>query len=295
MIQNHPLQDQQCLHSAINNNRIHNTYTSPIHTHKTYHSSSRLTVHTNQPNHKINTEPVAIPARVNTMMTNPCTLPRSGNSLFELSKQHFADQPVESTPVIINAENDNLPVHLINHSNRDVAVPKHIYVGALEKVQESDRDNLSTNATPEPVSQHALSECLAHSDLLPSQRQSMHILLKENSGVFGSSIADLSSTPLVQHYIDTGNAKPIKQRLNFLKLTKWKVDFETNTVETGSTLYLANTHYMQSSNSTIIIPKIWRLPTLPAAVKQEGLLDDCTHANYSNHTNRSCILHPLSF
>ena len=189
------------------------------------------------------------------MMTNPCTLPRSGNSLFELSKQHFADQPVESTPVIINAENYNLPVHFINHSDRDVVVPKHTYVGAMEKVQESDQDNLSTNATPEPVSQHALSECLAHSDLLPSQRQSMHTPLQENSGVFRSSIVGLSSTPLVQHYIDTGNAKPIKQGLNFLKLTKSKVDFETNTVETGLTLYSTSICYMQSSNSTIIIPK----------------------------------------
>ena len=96
---------------------------------------------------------------------------------------------------------------------------------------------------------------LAHSDLLPSKRQSMHILIQENSGAFGSSIADLSSTPLVQHYIDTGNAKPIKQGLNFLKFTKSKVDFETNTVETGSTQYPGNNHYMPSSNSTIIIPK----------------------------------------
>ena len=49
--------------------------------------------------------------------------------------------------------------------------------------------------------------------------------------------------------------------LNFLKLTKSKVDFETNTVETGSTLYLANIHCMQRSNSTIIIPKsdVYRL------------------------------------
>ena len=42
-------------------------------------------------------------------------------------------------------------------------------------------------------------------------------------------------------------------------LTLWldtlTVDFETNTVETGSTLYPTNTHYTQSSNSTIIIPK----------------------------------------
>ena len=83
----------------------------------------------------------------------------------------------------------------------------------------------------------------------------MHTLLRENSGVFGSSITALSSSPLVQHYIDTGNAKPIKQGLNFLKLTKSKVDFETNTVETGSTLYPVNTHYIPNSNFTIIIPK----------------------------------------
>ena len=72
------------------------------------------------------------------MITNPCTLSRSGNSLFELSKQHFANQTVESTPpVIINAENDNSPVHFINHSDRDVVAPKHTYLGAMEKVQES--------------------------------------------------------------------------------------------------------------------------------------------------------------
>ena len=158
VIQNHPLQDQQCLYPPINADHIHNTYTAPIHIPNTYHTSSRLTVHTNPSYHKVNTEPVTIPARVNTMMTNPCTLPRCGNSLFELSKQHFADQPVESTPVITNAANDNLPVDFINHSDCDVVVPKHTYVGAMEKVQESDQDNLPTNATPEPVSQHALSE-----------------------------------------------------------------------------------------------------------------------------------------
>ena len=255
LIQNHPLQDQQCIHSSINADHIHNTYTPPIHTSNTYHSSSHLTVYTNPPYHKINTEPVTIPAKVNTMITNPSTLSRSRNSLFKLSKQHFGNQPVESTPVIIKTENDNLPVHFINHSDHDVVVPKHTYVGVMENVQESDRDNLVTNATPEPVSQHVLSECLAHSDLLPSQGQSMHTPLQENPGVLGSSIANLSSIPLVQHYTDTANAKPIKQGLNFLKLTKSGVDFETNTIETGSTLYPANTHYMPSSNSTIIIPK----------------------------------------
>ena len=52
--------------------------------------------------------------------------------------------------------------------------------------------------------------------------------------------------------------------LNFLKLTKSKVDFETNTIEPGSTLYPANTHYMKSPNSTNVIPKsdVYRLDQL---------------------------------
>ena len=86
--------------------------------------------------------------------------------------------------MIINAANDNLPIHFINHSDRDVVVPKLTYVGAMEKVQESDRHNLSTSATLAPVSQHALSKCLAQSDLLPSQCQLVHTLLQENSGLW---------------------------------------------------------------------------------------------------------------
>ena len=56
VIQNDPFQDQQSFHPLINADHIQNTYTPPIHTPYTYHSFSRLTVHTNQANHKINTE-----------------------------------------------------------------------------------------------------------------------------------------------------------------------------------------------------------------------------------------------
>ena len=151
----------------INANHIHNTYTPPIHTPNTYHSSSRLTVHPNPSYHVVNAAPVSIPTRTNTIMTIPCTLPRSKNYLFEPSAQSFAHQPVEFKPARINAENDNLPVHFINHSNHEVVTPTHSYVRAMEKVQESNQDTLSTKTSPEPVSQHALSKCLAHSDLLP--------------------------------------------------------------------------------------------------------------------------------
>ena len=164
----------------INVDHIHNTYTPPIHTPNTNHPSSCLTLHPKQPYHKINTEPVTIPARANTVMTIPCTLPCSGNSLLEPLKQYFVNQPVQYTPVIITAENGNIPVHFTNHSDHEVVIPKHSYVGAKgEKVQESDQDILLTNTSPEPVSQHALSKCLAHSDLLPKITPPLKITIQE--------------------------------------------------------------------------------------------------------------------
>ena len=135
----------------INTNHIYNTYTPLIHAPTQYHSHLHVTVTPNHPYHVINTAPVIIPARTNTIMTIPCTLPCSGNYLFEPSAQNFADYPVHCTPVIINAANDNLPVHFISQCDRDVVVPKHTYFGAMEKVQESNRDNLSTNATLEQL------------------------------------------------------------------------------------------------------------------------------------------------
>ena len=172
----------------INTNHTYNTYTPPIHAPIPYHPHPRITVLPNHPNHVINATSVTIPARKNTIMTIPCTLPCSRNYWFEPSEQNFADHPVHCTPVIINAANDNLTVHFINYGDRDVFVPNHTYVRVMEKVRESDRNNLSTNATPEPVSQQALSECLAHSDLLPSQRHSMYTLLHKTQ---------VSSAPLL--------------------------------------------------------------------------------------------------
>ena len=65
----------------------------------------------------------------------------------------------------------------------------------MDRVQELNQHRVHTSTSPDSVNQHALSECLAHSDLLPNQRQSLCTILQEISGVFGSSVADLTSTP----------------------------------------------------------------------------------------------------
>ena len=108
----------------INANLIHNTCAPPMNTFTPYHPHSHITIPPDQPYHVINTGQVTIPPRTNTIMTIPCTLPLSGNYLFEPSQQHFVDHPVQYTPVIINAANDNLPVHFINHSDHEIVIPK---------------------------------------------------------------------------------------------------------------------------------------------------------------------------
>ena len=130
-----------------------------MHAPKPHHPHSRITVPA-KPYHVIITEPVTILARANTMMTIPCVLFRSGNSLLKLLKRHFADQPVES-------KDDNLLVHCMDHSDHEVVTHKHSYAEAMDDAQEPDQDILPTKISPEPVSQHALSTCLAYSDLLP--------------------------------------------------------------------------------------------------------------------------------
>ena len=61
-----------------------------------------------------------------TIMTTPCGLLRSKNFLFKPSQQHFVDQTVQYTPVIINAENGNLPVTLSTTVTMKILYPRAV-------------------------------------------------------------------------------------------------------------------------------------------------------------------------
>ena len=155
---------------------MHKTHAPPMHTSNTYLQHSRISVHPNQPCPIISTESVTIQARTNTTMTTFCTHPHSKISLFEPSQQHFVDQPIQYTPVIINAENGNLTVHFINHIYHEDFIPKDSYVEAMKEVQELDQDISHSNSSLEPVSQHTLSKCIFQSSILPNQRQRVHCI-----------------------------------------------------------------------------------------------------------------------
>lgn len=108
-------------------------------------------------------------AKASTIMTIPCMLPCSRNYLNPL------DSWITSWihPVVNNAENKNLPVHFMNHSDQDVVIPKHSYVVAMENVQEWNQNIYLSDTSPEPVNQCTLSKCLGKSDL-PNQNQQLY-------------------------------------------------------------------------------------------------------------------------
>ena len=126
-------------------------------------------------------------------------------------------------------------------------------------------------------SQHDHTSCSALVDtgspvtLLSEKIQGQHNLpatsLKSNYNLIRSTGETLTSLGTVQVdiFLDrkvwptlvivvSSLAHPLILGLNFLKLTKSKVDFETNTVEVGSQIYPADTHCIIISTSAIIIP-----------------------------------------
>ena len=107
-------------------------------------------VQSNECYHITNKGALTNSARANTIMTIQCTIFSLGNYLFELSGQ-----------LVINTENNSLPVHFINHRDQEAFIIKHSYADAMEKVLELNQKNgnLPDNP-PEPVSQYTLSEYL---------------------------------------------------------------------------------------------------------------------------------------
>ena len=165
-----------------------------MHTPNTFHPCTHTPAQPNKSYHIINNKPLTIPHRANTIMTIPCALHCSGNYLLKPPGQHFVEQPVHYTPVIIHAENDNLSVYFINHSDKEVVIHKHSYVRAMEKSPKTRSTYV--------LRRHFSGTCLSTRiwmlnafpkvTFCPNKVNGCTRSFQENSSVFGSSITDLT-------------------------------------------------------------------------------------------------------
>ena len=156
-----------------------------------------------------------------------------------------------------------LPLVLASFMLHDVSVSQEKSGVIIPTTISSQHDHTSCSAlidTGFPVT--LLSEKIQRQLNLPATPLESHYKLLRATGETLTTLGTVQVDILLGRKVWTTTAIVVSSLthhlilgLNFLKLTKSKVDFETNTVETGLTLYSASICYMQSSNSTIIIPK----------------------------------------
>ena len=133
---------------------------------------------------------------------------------------------------------ENPAVRLNNITDEVITVPKNrfvgFFVGDIKNVTEVDdnfhNSSMVAHATApsassksdhtvnhlkfsKPIPDH-MQSCFEDSiqDLQPSDIETVRQLLCNNSDVFAKSPEDLGHTSIIRHHIDTGDARPIKQR-----------------------------------------------------------------------------------
>ena len=115
---------------------------------------------------------------------------------------------------ILATANENVPVRLMNPSNEELILYKGTVVGQFEEVKEN-----ATQITTHTKKNSALPEQLeelvmqASDNLQEEQIRSVRKTLVEYQDVFALTDEQLGRTEVVKHAINTGNARPIKERL----------------------------------------------------------------------------------
>ena len=148
----------------------------------------------------------------------------------------LAKQGILVAKALVNPSIGRVPLRLMNLTGQPQALHTHTIaatVECVENVTALETDPRPTDSCPvRSVHDLDLKDLPDHlrvvwdansSDLTDQQRQSFLALLLKHQTVFAQSKYDLGRTDLVQHKIDTGDHKPIKQAPRRLPLNKREI------------------------------------------------------------------------
>ena len=155
-----------------------------------------------------------------------------------------------------------LPLVLASFSLHDVSISQEKSCVVIPITISSQSDHISCSAlvnTGSPVT--LLGENIQRQLILPATQLKSHYHLVGATGdtltTLGTVQVDIVSDSKIWPTLAivlSSLAHPLILGLNFLKLTKSKIDFNTNNVEIGSEIHPADVHCITNSSSTITIP-----------------------------------------
>ena len=175
---------------------------------------------------------VSIPARsemiIKGKLENSTVKPNFG-IISRLETNRIDNILVGNTLVELKDTNTGLPVRILNPSEEDVIVKKGLVLAKLEEAVEilpfenkglkcdnalsADKSIKVNNVSVKKELPGHLKELYDNSaeNLNLEEKNKLYELLCDNSDLFAKSSSDLGKTSIVEHTINTGNAKPIKQ------------------------------------------------------------------------------------
>lgn len=154
---------------------------------------------------------VTIPPKSELITDGTLTTPFLGHGLVETSKGFLEKDPeILVARALIAPQNYRIPLRLINLSDEAKIVTSTTKVGKICKVTEVLDDPLGKDEALDPLLQELYERSIE--GLSGEQAEKVKQLLMQNHSAFMKKDGRLGRTKVVTHQIDTGNARPIKQR-----------------------------------------------------------------------------------
>ena len=114
---------------------------------------------------------------------------------------------------LVNAEADVIPVRVLNPGHEELKIAEGTQIGSISSAQVEETE-VQTESKPKQKLPEHLQDLFERSkvNLQPQYHKQLQDCLTDFSDVFSTSSTDIGHTDVVKHAINTGDAKPIKQR-----------------------------------------------------------------------------------
>jgi len=163
-------------------------------------------------------------------MIIPCLLfgylDQSKIGILEPTSQFIEKSGLLVAKSLISLQKEIIPLRVINLNKEACKLYRETIAGVVEPVEELKVERVNTMSpvehdhtkeTPDHLRELSGRSC---ENLNDNQSKTLESLLRKYADVFSKSKKDISFTNLVEHTIDTGSARPIKQRPYRIPLSK---------------------------------------------------------------------------